>query len=59
MGLSFNDLHDANTALIVCNISGYGADGPDCNRKAYDLLVQAEAGFLSVTGGPDAPAKGI
>ena len=57
LGLSFDDLHDANPGLIVCNISGYGAGGPDCNRKAYDLLVQAEAGFLSVTGGPDAPAK--
>ena len=57
LGLSFNDLHEANPGLIVCNISGYGADGPDHNRKAYDLLVQAEAGFLSVTGEPDAPAK--
>jgi itaconate CoA-transferase len=57
LGLSFDDLHDANPGLIVCNISGYGADGPDRNRKAYDLLVQAEAGFLSVTGSPDAPAK--
>ena len=57
MGLSFDDLHDANPGLIVCNISGYGAEGPDKNRKAYDLLVQAEAGFLSVTGSPDAPAK--
>ena len=57
MGLSFDDLHKANPGLIVCNISGYGADGPDKNRKAYDLLVQAEAGFLSVTGSPDAPAK--
>lgn len=57
LGLSFNDLREENPGLIVCNISGYGADGPDCNRKAYDLLVQAEAGFLSVTGSPDAPAK--
>lgn len=57
IGLSFDDLHKANPGLIVCNISGYGADGPDKNRKAYDLLVQAEAGFLSVTGEPDAPAK--
>mgnify|MGYP001244538329 CR=1 FL=1 len=57
LGLSFDDLHKDNTGLIVCNISGYGADGPDRNQKAYDLLVQAEAGFLSVTGGPDTPAK--
>lgn len=57
LGLSFDNLHNENPGLIVCNISGYGTDGPDCNRKAYDLLVQAEAGFLSVTGSPDAPAK--
>ena len=57
LGLSFNDLHAENPGLIVCNISGYGTDGPDRNRKAYDLLVQAEAGFLSVTGSPEAPAK--
>jgi len=57
LGLSFNDLQAENPDLIVCNISGYGADGPDNNRKAYDLLVQAEAGFLSLTGSPDEPAK--
>lgn len=43
--------------LIVCGISGYGADGPWQDRKAYDLLIQAEAGFLSVTGTAEAPAK--
>jgi itaconate CoA-transferase len=43
--------------LIVCDISGYGDDGPWSDRKAYDLLIQAEAGFLSVTGAPEAPAK--
>jgi len=46
-----------NPQLIVCNISGYGPDGPYRDRKAYDLLVQAEAGLLSVTGTPDNPSK--
>lgn len=57
MGLDHDTLKDAHPRLITCNISGYGADGPDANRKAYDLLIQAEAGFLSITGAPDAPAK--
>lgn len=57
MGLSFEKLHRETPQLITCNISGYGTDGPDRDRKAYDLLIQAEAGFLSVTGSPDAPAK--
>jgi len=41
----------------VCDISGYGNDGPYRDRKAYDLLIQGEAGFLSVTGTEEAPAK--
>ncbi len=57
MGLSFEALHEANTKLVVCDISGYGADGPYRDKKAYDLLIQAEAGLLSVTGTPDAPSK--
>ena len=43
--------------LIACQLTGYGTDGPYAERKAYDLLIQAEAGVLSVTGTPDAPAK--
>jgi itaconate CoA-transferase len=43
--------------LIVCDISGYGADGPYRDKKAYDLLIQSESGFLSITGSPGAPAK--
>ena len=57
MGLSFDALQDHNPRLIVCNISGYGDDGPYRDKKAYDLLIQGEAGFLSVTGTPEAPAK--
>ncbi len=43
--------------LIVCHVSGYGPDGPYAEKKAYDLLVQAEAGVLAVTGIGDQPAK--
>jgi len=57
MGLGFDDLRVANPKLIVCDISGYGDDGPYRDKKAYDLLIQSEAGFLSVTGTPDEPCK--
>lgn len=57
MGLGFSDLHEKHPRLIVCNITGYGDAGPYASKKAYDLLVQAEAGFLSITGTPDQPAK--
>lgn len=51
-GLSFEALHEQYPRLIVCDISGYGAGGPYESKKAYDLLIQGEGGFLSVTGGP-------
>jgi len=57
MGLSYDKLKAAHPRLIVCDISGYGADGPDRSRKAYDLLIQGESGFLSVTGTPDETVK--
>jgi crotonobetainyl-CoA:carnitine CoA-transferase CaiB-like acyl-CoA transferase len=57
MGLSYEALKAAHPRLIVCDISGYGADGPYRDRKAYDLLIQGEAGFLSVTGRGGEPAK--
>jgi len=61
LGLSYEALHEAHPALIVCDISGYGDDpqrpGPYRDKKAYDLLIQSEAGFLSITGTPDEPAK--
>lgn len=56
-GLSFDALHERHPRLIVCDISGYGADGPYRDKKAYDLLIQAESGFLSVTGSAAEPAK--
>jgi formyl-CoA transferase len=43
--------------LICCAISGYGEEGPYRDRKAYDLLIQAESGLASITGGPEAPAR--
>ncbi|MGD2139872.1 MAG: CaiB/BaiF CoA-transferase family protein [Burkholderiales bacterium] len=57
MGFSFDALKERFPRLIVCDISGYGADGPYRDKKAYDLLVQAESGLLSITGTPDTPAK--
>jgi itaconate CoA-transferase len=61
LGLSFEALHAKHPRLIVCDISGYGDDpanpGPHRDKKAYDLLIQSESGFLSITGTPDDPAK--
>ncbi len=57
MGLDHASLRAQNPRLIVCDISGYGEDGPLRDKKAYDLLIQSEAGFLSVTGSAQAPAK--
>ncbi|MBD9579234.1 CoA transferase [Pseudomonas sp. PDM23] len=54
LGLSFDALHERFPRLIVCDISGYGEGGPYEQKKAYDLLIQSESGFLSVTGGPGA-----
>jgi crotonobetainyl-CoA:carnitine CoA-transferase CaiB-like acyl-CoA transferase len=61
LGLAHEALSASKPGLIVCDISGYGDDtqhpGPYRDKKAYDLLIQAEAGLLSVTGTPDTPAK--
>ncbi|MHA6195346.1 CaiB/BaiF CoA transferase family protein [Pseudomonas wadenswilerensis] len=57
LGLSFEALQPAHPGLIVCDISGYGEGGPYTQKKAYDLLIQSEAGFLSITGTPDEPVK--
>lgn len=57
MGLDASTLRDKHPRLIVCDISGYGNDGPYRDKKAYDLLIQSEAGYLSVTGTPDVPCK--
>lgn len=57
LGLGPADLRTADERLITCSISGYGSGGPYEQRKAYDLLIQAEGGFLSVTGNGAAMAK--
>lgn len=57
LGLDYNTLSAKYPRLIVCDISGYGFDGPYRDKKAYDLLIQSEAGFLSVTGSEGHPAK--
>jgi itaconate CoA-transferase len=57
LGLDHAVLAPEKASLIVCDISGYGADGPYRDKKAYDLLIQSEAGFLSVTGTPGEPVK--
>jgi itaconate CoA-transferase len=57
MGLSYEALRAQHPRLIVCDISGYGDDGPYRDKKAYDLLIQSEAGLLSVTGTPEEPSK--
>ncbi|MCI5105258.1 MAG: CoA transferase [Pseudomonadales bacterium] len=57
LGLSWQALQADYPRLIHCSISGYGQTGPLAGRKAYDLLIQAESGFLSVTGNQAGPAK--
>jgi itaconate CoA-transferase len=57
LGLSYAALSADKPGLIVCDISGYGADGPYRDKKAYDLLIQSEAGLLSVTGTEETPSK--
>jgi itaconate CoA-transferase len=57
LGFALDALRRAHPRLVICSISGYGDDGPYAARKAYDMLVQAESGLASVTGGPEAPAR--
>lgn len=57
LGLSYEALKKRKPGIIVCDISGYGDDGPYRDKKAYDLLIQSEAGFVSVTGTNETPSK--
>jgi itaconate CoA-transferase len=57
LGLGYDALHATHPRLIWCSISGYGPDGPYRDRKAFDLLLQAESGVMALTGSPDEPAK--
>ncbi|MRG84830.1 CaiB/BaiF CoA transferase family protein [Salinibacillus xinjiangensis] len=57
MGFDPQKLLEKHPELIVCSLSGYGEAGPYANKKAYDLLVQCEAGLVSLTGTEDTPSK--
>src|SRR6202161_244554 len=57
LGFPLERLKKDYPALICCTISGYGDDGPYADRKAYDLLIQAESGLASITGGPEGPSR--
>ena len=57
LGLSYAALSKQKPGIILCDISGYGSDGPYRDKKAYDLLIQSESGLVSVTGTPETPSK--
>jgi crotonobetainyl-CoA:carnitine CoA-transferase CaiB-like acyl-CoA transferase len=57
LGFASHMLHERYPRLVICEISGYGTDGPYRDKKAYDLLVQSEAGLVSITGTPEVPSK--
>jgi formyl-CoA transferase len=57
LGFSRERLRKDYPALICCTITGYGDEGPYAHRKAYDLLIQAESGLASITGGPEGPSR--
>jgi len=57
LGFAIERLRKDYPGLICCSVSGYGESGPYAERKAYDMLIQAEAGLASVTGGPEAPSR--
>ena len=57
LGFATERLRDSYPGLITCAISGFGDEGPMADRKAYDLLIQAESGLASITGGPSEPAR--
>src|SRR5262249_28224570 len=56
-GYPIEELRRRHASLICCSITGYGDAGPYRDRTAYDLLIQAESGLASITGGPEAPAR--
>jgi len=53
--LGYESLHALNPRLVYCNISGYGADGPQAGKPGYDFIIQAEAGLMSITGPVEGP----
>src|SRR6187402_2168764 len=57
LGAATEELRARHPRLITCAVSGYGSSGPYVHKKAYDMLIQAEAGLLSITGTPEAPSR--
>ena len=57
LGFGAEALQTTNPRLIICNISGYGTEGPRRDQKAYDLLIQAESGLCAINGTPEGPAR--
>ena len=57
LGFSLERIRRDYPALVCCTITGYGDEGPYAHRKAYDLLIQAESGLASITGGPEGPSR--
>src|SRR4028119_477534 len=57
LGFGAEELRERHPRLVYCSVSGYGGTGPYRDKKAYDLLVQCEAGLVSITGTPETPAK--
>jgi itaconate CoA-transferase len=57
LGFSLERVRKDYPKLICCTITGYGDDGPYAQRKAYDMLIQAESGLASITGGPEGPSR--
>ena len=57
LGIDYPALTEINPRLVYCSITGYGATGPESDRKAYDLMVQAASGLMSITGEPDGPSQ--
>jgi itaconate CoA-transferase len=57
LGFGAEELRKEHQRLVYCSVSGYGEGGPYTEKKAYDLLVQCEAGLVSITGTPETPSK--
>lgn len=59
LGLGWKALHALNPRLVLCSITGFGSEGPDARRPAYDLIVQGEAGLMAITGQPGGPPSKV